>query len=524
MTQAATPQEIIDFFLDPGSYEHEVSCVEHRQTHISHLFFAGDYVYKLKKPVDLGFLDFSTLEKRRAAAIAELELNRRIAPDVYLDVAAVHRDEDGRLSFDAPAIVEDVAVVMRRLPEEQRLSKLIQADTVRPELTLELGRLVADFHRRAETSPEIAAYGSLETIRHNWDENFEQTEPFIGRTLTYKTWQTCREEIERYLRAYTDLFRRRVDEGRVRDCHGDLQTDDIFIDSETGAAYILDCIEFNKRFRYSDTLADTAFLSMDLRSRGAHDLAEAFLDAYYQHSADERLPSLLRFYESYRAYVRGKVRSFVIDQPGPSDREKDEATEEARRFFRQSLADALRLRPRLVLVAGLMGSGKTRHAQELAQRAEARLLHSDVVRKQLAGLAPEEEQRVPFGTGIYANDWTERTYRALVDEARSELAQGNSVVLDASWSRARYRTWAREAAAEREALFAIVECSAPDEVLRARLSSPNRPVTDGRIELLDDQRTAYEAPNPEEAERLVSVDTSGDFQQVANRVYEALFA
>ena len=524
MTQAATPQEIIDFFLDPGSYEHEVNRVEHRQTHISHLFFAGDYVYKLKKPVDLGFLDFSTLEKRRAAAIAELELNRRIAPDVYLDVAAVHRDENGRLSFNVPAIVQEVAVVMRRLPEEQRLSKLVQARAAHPKLMHELGRLIADFHRRAETSPEIATFGSLETIKQNWDENFEQTEPFIGRTLTYRTWAACHQEIERYLRAYADLFQRRIDEGRVRDCHGDLQTDDIFIDRETGAAYILDCIEFNKRFRYSDTLADTAFLSMDLRNRGAHDLAEAFLASYYQHSDDERLPSLLRFYESYRAYVRGKVRSFVIDQPGPSAAEKAAATEEARRFFGQSLADALRLRPRLVLVAGLMGSGKTRQAEELARRAGARVLHSDVVRKQLAGLAPEEERRVPFGTGIYADDWTERTYRALVDEARSELALGNSVVLDASWSKARYRAWAREAAAEREASFAIVECSAPEEVLRARLSSPNRPVTDGRIELLDDQRTAYEAPNPEEAERLVSVDTSGDFQQVANRVYEALFA
>ncbi|UCC49800.1 MAG: AAA family ATPase [Gemmatimonadota bacterium] len=524
MTQAATPQEIIDFFLDARSYQHEVDRVEHRQTHISHLFFAGDYVYKLKKPVNLGFLDFSTLEKRRTAAIAELELNRRIAPDVYLDVAAVHRDEEGRLSFNVPAIVEEVAVVMLRLPEEGRLSKLIEAGTVPRELMHELGRLVAHFHQRAETSPEIATYGSLETVKQNWDENFEQTEPFIGRTLTYKTWQTCRAEIERYVRAYADLFEQRISEGRVRDCHGDLQTDDIFIDRETGAAYILDCIEFNKRFRYSDTLADTAFLSMDLRNRGAHQLAEAFLEAYYQHSDDERLPSLLRFYESYRAYVRGKVRSFVIDQPGLSAGEKATATEEARRFFDQSLTDALRLQPRLVLVTGLMGSGKTRHADELGRRADARVLHSDVVRKQLAGLAPEKEQRVPFGTGIYANDWTERAYRALVDEARSELALGNSVVLDASWSKACHRAWAWEAAAEREAMFAIVECNAPEEVLKARLSSPNRPITDGRIELLDDQRAAYEAPSPDEAEHLISVDTSGDFQGVATRVYEALFA
>jgi aminoglycoside phosphotransferase family enzyme len=357
VSQGATPQEIIDFFLEPASYQHHVDAVEHRQTHVSHLFFAGDFVYKVKKPVDMGFLDFSTLEKRREAALAELELNRRISPDLYLDLAAVHRDDQGGLSFAAPALVEEVAVVMKRLPDGQRLSSLIEGRRVRPETMHELGRLVADFHARAETSPAIAKFGSLAVIRQNWDENFQQTEPFIGRTLTQNTWETCKTEIERFMRAYPDLFDERVRDGWIRDCHGDLQTDDIFIDPESGCARVLDCIEFNERFRYSDTIADTAFLSMDLRSRGREDLAAAFLDAYYAASNDEPIPSLLRFYESYRAYVRGKVRSFVIDQEGPSPDEKAAATEEAHRFLTRSLEDALRIRPRLVLVAGLMGTG-----------------------------------------------------------------------------------------------------------------------------------------------------------------------
>jgi aminoglycoside phosphotransferase family enzyme len=295
VSQGATPQEIIDFFLEPGSYEHDVEAVEHRQTHVSHLFFAGDYVYKVKKPVDMGFLDFSTLEKRRDAAMAELELNRRISPDVYLDLAAVHRDERGRLSLAAPALVEEVAVVMKRLPEEQRLSALIEAGRVQPETMRDLGRLVADFHERAETSPEIARFGSLDTVRHNWDENFEQTESFIDRTLTRETWESCKTEIERYMRVYADLFEDRIDGGWIRDCHGDLQTDDTFIEPGSGNARVLDCIEFNERFRYSDTIADIAFLSMDLRYRGREDLAAAFLDAYYDNSVDEPLPSLLRF-------------------------------------------------------------------------------------------------------------------------------------------------------------------------------------------------------------------------------------
>ena len=524
MSQTATPQAIIDFFLNPESYGHAVESVHHTQTHVSHLFFAGDYVYKVKKPVDMGFLDFSTLEKRRTAAIAELELNRRVAPDVYIDVVAVHRDEEDRLSFNTPAIVEEIAVVMKRLPEEQRLSNLIASGAVGPEMMRDLGRLVADFHSRAETSPEIAQYGSLETVRHNWDENFEQTESFIGRTLTFETWEACKREIERFMRVYADLFERRLQEGWVRDCHGDMQTDDIFIDPATGAANVLDCIEFNKRFRYSDTISDIAFLSMNLRHQSADALAEAFLDAYYQNSSDKPIPSLLRFYESYRAYVRGKVRSFVIDQVGPSSEEKAAAAAEASGFFDRSLADAAHLRPRLVLAIGLMGSGKTKHARELARRAGVRVFHSDVVRKQLAGLDPHDEQKVAFGTGIYSSEWTERTYKALLEEARGELALGNSVILDASWSKAGHRALAAEFAAEREALFAILECIAPDEVLQVRLSKPTRTITDGRLELLDDQRAAYERPGAEEAEMLLQIDTSGDFKTAATRAYETLFA
>ncbi len=524
VSQSATPQEIVDFFLDPANYEHPVDSVVHTQTHVSHLFFAGDYVYKVKKPVDMGFLDFSTLEKRRDAALAELQLNRRVAPDIYIDVAAVHRDEAGQLSFIGPAIVEEVAVVMKRLPDEQRLSKLVETGAVDPEMMSELGRLIAGFHEDAETSDEIAKYGSLETIRHNWDENFEQTQPVIGRTLTHKTWETCKQEIERYMRAYAVLFERRVADGWIRDCHGDLQTDDIFIDPETGAAHVLDCIEFNERFRYSDTLADVAFLSMDLRNRDREDLARAFLDAYYEHSPDEPIPSLLRFYESYRAYVRGKVRGFVIDQEGPSADEKAAATAESRRFLELALADALRLRPRLVLVMGLMGSGKTKQSDELGRRAGGRVLHSDVMRKQLAGIDPNEAHKVPFGTSIYSGEWTDKTYRALIDEARQELAAGNSIVLDASWSKAEYRVMAREVAAEREALFAIVECTAPKEALRVRLSKPTRQVTDGRLELADDQRASYEAPSEDEADRVISIDTTGSFERAASRVHEALFA
>lgn len=523
MTQGETAPDIIAFFRDPASYPHPVDRVEHRQTHVSHLFFAGDYVYKLKKPLDLGFLDFTTLEKRRAASVAEVELNRRVAPDIYLDVVAVHRDGEGRLAFDAPTRVEEVAVLMRRLPEAWRLSRLVDSGQAKPEMMRRLGELIADFHERAETSPEIARGGSLDAIRDKWDENFVQTEPFIDRTLSRADWEMAKREIERFTRVYADLFEARVAADRIRDNHGDLQTNDIFVDPESGAVHVLDCIEFTTRFRHEDTLADVAFLSMDLRYRGADDLAEAFLDAYFDRSDDERIPALLRFYESYRAYVRGKVRSFVIDQSGPTEEEKEEAAEDARRYFRLAVADAARLRPRLILVTGLMGTGKTTLSKALTERAGIRALHSDVVRKQLAGLDPEEPREVPYGTDIYSAEWTERTYTALIDQARAALARGDSIVLDASWSKAEHRRRAREVAAEREALFAVVECRAPDEELRRRLQRPDRGATDGRLELLEDQRRGYEPPADDEAERVLRLDAVGDFDALADQVYDAIF-
>ncbi len=522
MSPQDTPQDVIDFFMDPTSYAHPVERVEHQRTHISHLFFAGDYVYKVKKPLDLGFLDFSSLEKRRAAGLSEIELNRRIAPDIYLDLVAVHRDAQGRLSFFAPTRVQEVTVVMRRLPAERSLSRLTETGQARPEMMKSLSRLIAHFHKRAATSDEISRYGSFEVVKANWDENFEQTEPFIGRTIPREGWESCKREIERYMRAFADLFAERIAGGWIRDCHGDLQAADIFIDAATGASHVLDCIEFDVRYRYSDTLADIAFLSMDLKHRGARDLADAFLDAYYESSDDEPLTSLLRFYECYRAYVRGKVRSLMIDQMEPSYEEKEAAASEARRFFSLAVAKSLCLRPRLILVAGLMGSGKTTLADALGERGGVRVIHSDVTRKRLAGLAPETARIVPFGKDIYSSEWTERTYQALLDEARRELARGNSLILDATWAKAKQRAAARAAAAEREAMFAIVECTAPENILQQRLAG-ERVVTDGRLEIFEAQRAAFESVDASEAERTLEIETTDAAEDLSARVHAELF-
>ncbi|MBI4513766.1 MAG: AAA family ATPase [Gemmatimonadetes bacterium] len=522
---ADLPEALISFLGAPSSYPHPVASVEHRQTHISHLFFAGAFVYKVKKPVDLGFLDFTTLEKRKEACEAEVRLNRRIAPCVYLGVQEIRRGPGG-YTFGPEGEVVEYAVKMRRLPEERRLADAVERGRVDRETLRRLGRLVADFHRRAETSPRIAEFGSARVVAANCEENFEQTRPAIGRTIEAEVWRAIREQVERYLRVHAALFERRVEEGRIRDCHGDILLEDIFVDPETGELHVLDCIEFNERFRFSDTLADAAFVSMDLRYRGRDDLAETLLASYFEASDDERHPTLLAFYECYRAYVRGKVRSFVTDQPGPTAEERARAADEARRYFALAHRLARRMRPRVVLVMGLMGSGKTTLATNLARLAGVRALHTDRVRKALAGVPPEAPARVPFGTGIYAPEWSERTYEAMLDEARRALADARSVVLDGSWSKAKWRSGARAVAAEYQALFAIVECAAAEHVLRRRLSwrAPGAGATDGREELLSPQREIYEAPQAWEADVFLQVETTGDREGLAARVYENVFA
>lgn len=520
-----TAEAVLRFLSTPDAYPHPADPVTHDETHISHLFFAGDFVYKVKKPVDLGFLDFTTLAKRRAASEAEVQLNRRIAPDVYLGVEEIREGPNG-LAFGGAGAVVEVAVKLRRLPAAWRLADAVDRGTASLETMRRLGRLVADFHRRAETSPEIARFGSREVIEANWRENFEQTEPFVGRTIGREAWTGIRGEIERALRAQASVFDVRVAADRIRDCHGDLLPEDIFVDPETGAIHVLDCIEFNERFRFSDTVADVAFVSMDLRNRGHDDYAEAFLEAYFEASDDVRHPMLLAFYECYRAYVRGKVRSFLADQAGEQTEAGRRAADAARRYFELAGELARRIRPRLVLVAGLMGSGKTTLATNLGRLAKAEVVQTDRVRKRLAGLESGDARWEKYGEGIYAPTWTARTYEAMLDAARRALADGRSVILDGSWSKAKWRAKARALARSQEALFVLVECAAPERVLRRRLSArrPGARPTDGRLELLEPQRAGYEPPDAAEADRFLAVETTGEPRALAAKVYADAFS
>jgi hypothetical protein len=517
--------ELITRLGQAGFYPHRPQEVEHIQTHISHVFLAGELVYKLKKPLDLGFLDFSSLEKRRFYCHEEIRLNRRLAPDTYLRVEALIRDDDGSLRLAAAERDDralDYCVVMKRLPRNRLLSALL-AEGAADVATMEAiaARLVA-FHERGEADLSLSPEHELEYIRKNLEENFHQTRPFVDELLSKRAYDTIQGFSLHRLQAQTDLFRKRVHSRRIKEGHGDLRSEHICLLPRE--IVIFDCIEFNERFRYLDVAAEVAFLAMDLDYLRHPDLARRFAAAYAERANDPDIFELLDFYKCYYAYTRGKIAGIRSREEEGEPRRG--AQEEAVRYFELAFAYALRpKRPLLLIMSGLMGSGKSRLAADLAFYLDAALLQSDVVRKEMLGLDPSTSRREPFGKGIYDPEVTERMYDELMDRARSYLDEGRTVVLDASFSRSRYRLRASGLARRTGAGFAVLECSCPVEVLSQRLESrleAQSSPSDGRPELLEEQARRFEPVEEFPAEEHIRIKTDQPYRYSLEHALERL--
>jgi len=296
---------------------------------MSFIFLAGEYVYKIKKPVNLGYLDYTTLEKRHFFCRQELELNRRLCPDVYLAVVPIV-EEEGRFRIEGKGKAIEYAVKMKRLPQDRMMDVLLPQGQVTPGMVARVAEKLVSFHRKAATSPEIAAFGKLDVIRHNCDENFAQTEKYIGLTVLKAEYERIQGYSDDFMKTNAGLFGKRVREGRIKDCHGDLHAAHVCL---TDDICIYDCIEFNDRFRYSDVASEIAFLAMDLDRYQQAGLSRHLVNTYVELSHDEELLRLLDFYKCYRAYVRGKVESFKLDDQLISEGEKAKALESARSYF-----------------------------------------------------------------------------------------------------------------------------------------------------------------------------------------------
>ena len=325
----STLPELVKALLEPKAYPEATQKIELVQTQMSFLFLAGDYVYKIKKPVNLGFLDYTTLEKRQFYCQKEVELNRRLCPDTYLGVVPIV-PEGGGFIIGAQAEGMEYAVKMRRLPKARMMDVLLTGSKLSSEMVGRVAAKVAEFHQQAETGDSISRFGNIDTVIQNTDENFSQTEQYIDRTISRQDYLTIKDYTGNFIQQNTPAFRRRIAEGRIRDCHGDLHAAHICF---TDGICIYDCIEFNDRFRYCDVVAEVAFLAMDIDHYGRADLSRSFVDAYVDWSQDKELLALLDFYKCYRAYVRGKVESFKLDDPHIAEEEKTRVLAIARSYF-----------------------------------------------------------------------------------------------------------------------------------------------------------------------------------------------
>ena len=499
-------QELTAFLESPASYSHKPTEVRAIQTHISWVFIASPFVFKVKKPVNLGFLDFSTLEKRHYFCQREIELNRRLCPEIYLDAVPVYQTDSG-FSFKPPGKIVDYAVKMKELPHGCFLNELLEKNLVGEK---EINRVISTLHRfyQAETpTPKIEQWGTPEKLKISTDENFTQVEPFIGNTISPAAFEAIRHYTNQFYELNENLFHERIQQHRVLDCHGDLRLDHVHLTPE--ATTIFDCIEFNDRFRFIDTANDLAFLAMDFDFNGRSDLGNLFLRNAGRELGDEGMLKVANFYKCYRAFVRGKVESIQATEKettNPHEHEK-----EAARYFQLALRYAITgSEPLILVVMGGVGTGKSTIAKRLASELDWPVFSSDETRKTLTGVPLTQRTPSKLRAKIYSAQMTQQTYRKLLVDGLATLKENRGVILDATFSTRALRKFLCDECKKANVLFQFVELEVGANEIKKRLKLRDEKTgetSDARLEDLQKLSAAYEPPS-ELAPSLIRVSTT----------------
>ncbi len=492
----------------PDAYKPPPRSVDFVETHISWIFLADRRVYKVKKPVDLGFLDFTTLERRKFFCEEEVRLNRRLAPWVYRGVVPITRSAGGWIEVGGGrGEVIEWAVEMERLPADRMLARMLDRGEIDNGHVRELAGLLAGFHAAAATGAGVDEHGSAPAIANNVRENFDQLRPFLGDFLPADLVGYLERRAETSLAGHAELFRRRVRNGRIREGHGDLHAGNICF-APAGLA-IYDCIEFNRRFRCGDVASDLAFLAMDLDLRGFPAFASYLVREYARKSGDPQVERLISFYKAYRAVVRAKVATFTAKDITNSRREGLRV--EALRYLQ--LAASYDLPPAMILTCGLPGSGKSYLARQIAAPLRASILHSDVQRKTQAGITPKRHAPAGYEQGLYTPEAKRSTYRALLGRAVEQLEAGHSVIVDASFARREYRRPFLDAATRLGRPCVVLHVRASEEEIRRRMelrSRDKRAVSDADFEIYRREKEAFEPPVETPGKCIVEVDSPSE--------------
>jgi aminoglycoside phosphotransferase family enzyme/predicted kinase len=511
---------LVDDLCRPEAYpKPRPSAVSLVTTHISWVFLTDRDVWKVKRPVDYGFVDYTTPDKRRRCCDEEVRLNRRLAPDVYLGVVPVHLGPQGH-TFGPEGPVVDYAVRMRRLPDAASADALLRRGALSPAHLTRLATRLARFY--ADSAP-MPAYGTLEVIRANVTENFAQVEPFVGRFVPRETFDRVRAWQDGFLAREAARFRARIDQGRIREGHGDLRLEHVYFeDHDAREPIVIDAIEFNERFRMGDAAADVAFLTMELAARSRVDLAETFLARFAEETDDHDLYGVTDFYASYRAWVRGKVAAFLAaDSATPPDKAARKAREAQALFaLAHAYTEPPSSRAPVVAVGGLIGSGKSTLAEALGVELARPVVASDRVRKALAGV--RRTTRAP--AEAYSAAFSERTFEELFRLAEVVLAAGRGVILDATFRSRDLRSRARDLARRHARRFLFVETVCDETTLRGRLRrrAGGPSVSDATEGLLERMRREFEPVTELAPEEHVAVDSARPTAEQTRRVRAAL--
>ena len=517
--------------MDPHAYPGDVGKVKLIETHISFLFFTGEHVYKVKKPVEFGFLDFTSLAKRKKFCHEEVSLNFSLAPTVYLGVVPVTL-VDGQYAVDGPGTPVEYAVKMRQLPGDGSLDSLINTGQIPDAAIPKIAARIAAFHADADTSADITELGGIGAVRKNIEENFTQIEKFIGASLSKQIFRDLKAYSDAFLSVKEDAFSSRATQGRIRDCHGDLRAAHFFLeDGREGLKSkisIIDRIEFNRRFRYSDVANDVAFLAMDLDYLQRPDLSRPFVDGYIRASGDEGIGEFIEFFKTYRACVRGKISSFQMDDENLSEDVRKRLLTEAQDYFRLAHSYLPKLHgPGLMMFCGLTGSGKSTLAEEIASSWDLKRVSSDITRKLLAGVDLHLRNEEQYGTGIYAADRTRLTYKAMMEEADKALAEEQMVILDGTFRHSEERSAAERLAEIRGASFWTVEVVVDNPVAKKRITrrrAGGGSVSDGNWEVYQHQKADWEPIKHQFQSRSIALDNNGTTDQTLHALLQWIYA
>jgi aminoglycoside phosphotransferase family enzyme/predicted kinase len=501
MTTTTLPL-LIQHMLQPGFYPHPVTePIQLMQTHVSYVLLTGEYVYKLKKPVNFGFLDFSTLEKRQQFCHEELRLNQRGAAELYLDVLPITQaGEQFVLGGDGEPV--EYAVKMQQFPQETLLSEMYDRGELTEDHLEQLAKVLADFHKKAPTNDYILGFGEVEQIRQAIDENYDQTVNYIGVAQTQQQFDETKAYTDKLFAEQQPLFASRVKHQWIRECHGDVHLRNICF--WKNKVLLFDCIEFNEPFRFVDVMFDVAYIVMDFDARNRPDLSNLFLNTYLEQTGDWEGLQVLPLYLSRQSYVRAKVTSFLLDDPSIPEAVKQESKETASRYYQLAWDYTREKTGKLMVMSGLSGSGKSTTARTLARQSGAIQIRSDAVRKHLGGVALD----AAGDAALYSPEMTQKTYDRLLELGIKLASQGYSVILDAKYDRQALRSQVIEQAQAHGIPLEILHCTAPDDVLRDRVQQRQGDISDATTDVLANQ---HMEPFTEAEQPFVkTIDTTQD--------------